>query len=274
MSEFSGLGFGVGVVRGARSFNVTPDGRLTGVFHQREWVAGENVASCMSLSSSTDALIAAIRGLTRSSYGLPAIPFSGEVGPTPKSHDMSKCTCGFYAYYDGSNDYATDARVSAVVEGYGQTVIGTRGFRAGKARIVALHLEASEPPKPWKWWLHPHRWAVEKLVDRSLRTNSFSNSWIVSIGMITAFIGIGIWLLVIDWKAFEIYLFERYRSVSKNPSKWYRPRDNGRGLTPEQVDGIRRGFPDVPLFSSFEEMVRAFPPDESLGALPDRWARS
>ena len=57
-------------------------------------------------------------------------------------HSFSDCTCGFYGYFDGSDDYHGDAKVTAVVEAYGEVVIGTRGFRAMKARIVALRIQA------------------------------------------------------------------------------------------------------------------------------------
>lgn len=49
-----------------------------------------------------------------------------------------KCTCGFYAYFDGLNDYKDPSRVAAIIEGYGVCTVGDRGFRASKARLVAL----------------------------------------------------------------------------------------------------------------------------------------
>jgi hypothetical protein len=50
--------------------------------------------------------------------------------------------CGFYAFYDGSQDYygigVGKGTVMGVVEGFGETLIGSRGFRVSKARVVAL----------------------------------------------------------------------------------------------------------------------------------------
>lgn len=78
-----------------------------------------------------------------------------EPEPTPEPpHNMGDCGCGFYGYYDGSNDYKSGARVSAVIEGYGETVIGTRGFRAQKARILALCIREPKPGKPYKAGKH------------------------------------------------------------------------------------------------------------------------
>lgn len=53
-------------------------------------------------------------------------------------HDHANCTCGFYAYLNGINGYQSNCHVIGVIEGYGETTIGTRGFRAQKAKILAL----------------------------------------------------------------------------------------------------------------------------------------
>lgn len=54
----------------------------------------------------------------------------------PESVPRRPCGCGFWAYWQPE---AVDrSGVSGVVEGFGRTLIGTRGFRAEKARIVAL----------------------------------------------------------------------------------------------------------------------------------------
>jgi hypothetical protein len=109
--EFASLGFAAGVVRGVRSFLVDDLGRLTGVAYKKVWLPGENQAECLAE--------------TRKDFG---------------AH-LPDCACGFYAYYDGSNDYLDSGKtITAVVEGYGSTVIGSRGFRCAKARIVALHI--------------------------------------------------------------------------------------------------------------------------------------
>jgi hypothetical protein len=67
----------------------------------------------------------------------------------PLGH-LPECRCGFYGFYDGSNDYYVgDDRhtnlVTGVVEGYGEVLIGTRGFRAAKAKIVALMMAPTLP---------------------------------------------------------------------------------------------------------------------------------
>lgn len=51
------------------------------------------------------------------------------------------CTCGFYAFWAAEPaPVSAQFPVAGVVEGSGRTLIGSRGFRCAKARIVALHI--------------------------------------------------------------------------------------------------------------------------------------
>lgn len=62
-----------------------------------------------------------------------------EPKPLPK-HNLAGlgCTCGYYAYFNGRNDYKDSERVTAIIEGFGVCTVGTDGFRASKARLVAM----------------------------------------------------------------------------------------------------------------------------------------
>jgi hypothetical protein len=68
-----------------------------------------------------------------------------EHGESPARH----CTCGFYAHYEPTTDFYPDHDwnlqgentrlvVKGVVEGIGRVVMGTKGVRAQKLKIVAL----------------------------------------------------------------------------------------------------------------------------------------
>lgn len=117
--EFAGMAFAEGVVVGARSFEVTDGGLLTGCTYRQPWTVGENLAVCFAQTGwSTHDQIQ-------------------EAKPS-EPHPITSCKHGFYAYYDGSNDFRQDRRVSGVIQGYGETLIGSRGFRCMKARILAL----------------------------------------------------------------------------------------------------------------------------------------
>lgn len=59
------------------------------------------------------------------------------------------CGCGFYGYQEGSNDYyspgmgsTSKGAIGGVFRGYGKVVLGTRGFRAEKAEILALYVDS------------------------------------------------------------------------------------------------------------------------------------
>jgi hypothetical protein len=181
MSEFSDRPFVAGSVVGLRAFRIDTLGRLTGVTHKDVWVPGENVAQChatdlgevvrqmnVQIQHMTAVLSAANsdpRGFGRRGRKNNPIPKT----PTPAekakavTHALAgvSCQCGFYAYFDGGNDYLTDnfaasgmivnggftyttgspdtaARVGAVIEGWGTCTVGTRGFRAEKAKVLAL----------------------------------------------------------------------------------------------------------------------------------------
>lgn len=155
--EFSGLAFALGSVRGTRSFEVDKLGRLQGIYYRQTWTPGENLAQCRSgdtafagqLAAVTAALGASIQKITASDkstytggYTVPQITppvvHDNRAAESKKPHALDTCKHGFYAYYDGSDDYHSGVRVTGVIEGYGETLIGTRGFRCMKARIVAL----------------------------------------------------------------------------------------------------------------------------------------
>lgn len=152
ITEFSGIdqiiepaleeaGFAVGVVRGVRSFNVDTLGRLTGVTYKQVWRPGENVAECKVSDYPWPVL-----HMTLSYTVTGAKVSTSPPADRAKPHALRDCKHGFYGYYDGSNDYYDKGRVSAVIEGYGETVIGSRGFRCMKARIVALHIPEDVKP--------------------------------------------------------------------------------------------------------------------------------
>ena len=106
-------------------------GRLTGVGDKQVGAPGENKAEGRANAN--------IYGMT---WRMLTGKGMGAVEP-PAPHSREGCKHGFYAYCEGSDDYRQGDRVSAVIEGYGEAIVGTRGFRAMKARIVALHFRES-----------------------------------------------------------------------------------------------------------------------------------
>lgn len=159
MSDFSDRQFHVGSLVGLRAFSVDALGRLSGPAQGGIFTPEVNEAAC-----NTDPYLAAMQAqlnlIESRMYGLAEVERKGRnkkrkggdlntaaVQPreaTRPQHTLGGlgCKCGFYAYFDGMNDYMRTGRIAAVVEGFGTYTLGTRGFRTSKARLLAL----IEPP--------------------------------------------------------------------------------------------------------------------------------
>lgn len=160
MSEFSDRPFVAGSVFGVRSFRIDK-GALTGVVHRVPWTAQMNEARCIDVLASFAAMgmsfETAMHSLVVSMHNLaltlarhngkvylrkaPKPPAHRAIKERPASHRSGsvECRCGFYAYFDGGfNPHHAEGQVLGIIEGFGLVSVGSRGFRAEKARIVAL----------------------------------------------------------------------------------------------------------------------------------------
>lgn len=129
--DFNGRPFVAGSLIGVRAFKVDTDATLTGVVHETRFLDGENLGECLQtpwmrvMGGMASTLF--IHHLT----GMPLQPSEHRVG-------TQGCTCGYYAYFRGRNNWAQDGTIVGLIEGYGVCTVGDRGFRAEKARLVAL----------------------------------------------------------------------------------------------------------------------------------------
>lgn len=157
MSDFKGddYEFAAGSIYGMRSWGMDDQGRLHGVTHREAWRPGENVSVCKAVkrvpcpdaarAKATE--IVQYRSTFRDEMSFrvwdPPEPcgkhpdcFDG-THPAPSGHSFDPdCQCGFWAYDE--HTFTSHGDVTGIIEGYGKTTIGTRGFRCEKARIVAL----------------------------------------------------------------------------------------------------------------------------------------
>lgn len=166
MSDFSDKPLVAGSLTGLRAFNVDRLGRLTSPQRFTIYTPGENIAECKKSMDYMWALaLSTVRWMPSSFptsyYTLPGNTFSFGYYPappaapkvlTPAAMEASgvetekpkhtagniECACGWYAYFDGSNEYSEPTRLSALIEGYGTATLGTRGFRAEKSRLLAI----------------------------------------------------------------------------------------------------------------------------------------
>lgn len=135
-ADFSGFGFAVGSVFGHRTWLVDAGGNLRGVtFKKPPWTPGVNEAVCQQYSCTCPAclMFGLAVGVERKPDGAPG---DGE--------HLALHRCGFYAYFKYERNEYTPWRympvAHGIIEGFGETVLGPRGFRAQRARIRALHL--------------------------------------------------------------------------------------------------------------------------------------
>lgn len=123
--DFTGPALAAGTVLGVRAFDIDNLGRLRGVTHADVFRPGENIARCRATPQGR---------WTHVPGGMTWPP------DEPREHHpgSADCECGYWAHYDGTHSYESAPRASAIIEGYGLVTLGTSGFRAGKARLVAL----------------------------------------------------------------------------------------------------------------------------------------
>lgn len=294
MSDFDGREYGVGTVRGVRAFSVDDFGRLKGVQFPSIWTPGENVAKCSAKKIAAGWTM----DLVRSPHGGPPVFKNDKTGELttaplmepahPEGHSLKNCSHGFYAFYDGSNDYKSDARISAVVEGYGETLVGSRGFRAEKARIVALCFPGAKLNEPT---LEPTAtatrsrfllgWPLTARILYCIAAGTAGGAAVTEFaagapthGAILAVAAAAQWAIAF---LMPFYPSTRKRRVSKKQRELdalaaIRSAQFGLSatrITETLIAKIRRNYPDVKVFNSFDAMVRAFPPDKGLEPSPE-----
>lgn len=153
----------LGSVYGVRQWGRTDDGRLTGA-HSLTWADGENIAECghphevpwsartddvRKLEAQRDLLLAEMNALQDEArdkaYEMDRFRVLAEkhrqLSDELSAGALADCACGFWAYwrFDPHEFHLGEKPVVGIIEGYGKMITGTRGFRCGKARIVALH---------------------------------------------------------------------------------------------------------------------------------------
>ena len=255
MSDFNDRPFVAGSLVGHRAFAVDSLGRLVGPSHGGVFKPGENVGACIKYESAfTPTQLYLDVALSRLSVR--ATP-----PPQPKvaaDHRIGSgdCTCGYYAYFDGGpNPYAGGpGRVDALIEGYGTCTVGQRGFRAEKARLVAL--VDSRPRLTW-WDRHGGvLLAVLLLLNvASLVRHLVDPDWWA--------IGAGVGVLSCCYLAWS-----RGQSLSKKRAS--------RAASP--MAAVLRNYPDVPVYPSIKAATAAHPLTPPPAPTPetddDFWERS
>lgn len=239
MSGFHGdaYEFAVGSARGLRTFKFRSGTKtgLRGPVVPKTWTDGENVSVCRY---------------------------------NPSHRFNENCTCGFYSYHDGSNEYHNFFNsIPAVVENYGKVVIGDRGFRAEKSRLVAVVM-----PRDPKSEVAPWHIRYGQSFGRDFAGKGSMGDFLmiliaifgISFGLVLSIFLVGIPILFIGiWAAFTLHCFSEanwnkdfgweYENIRKMDARY-----NGY-YTDDDVNHILTMYPSVHVFSNEAAMLNAFP---------------
>lgn len=306
MSDFSDRPLVAGSLTGLRAFKADRLGRLTGVTHAEVFRPDENNAVCRKASARLTGIPEGARAemtytstLTWQPMETAAITVTLDDGSqevfrsveelerryppkTDSEHQVAErdCACGFYAYFDGKNDYngSTDAAVQALIEGYGVCTVGSRGFRASKARLVAfVDPHGSEPEEapddePRRHWWTPFGrvwnafWLTVSIIGLALGIVADN---LVTIGLNAA--SIGMWSAII-WGPKARKAWKEWRSGGHNYSTHvtfsYAGARSPQPISEVRWARVRANYPDVPVYPSLKaalaEHPLTVPPKEPL----------
>lgn len=294
--ECTGTQFIAGTARGRRSWYVDHGGWLRGITYRQVWTPGENVAKCFVVKqkqpgTGLPALIPKRTGKypwETGGFGFPEDPTQpAELLPWYESDGCDgldpKCACGFYAYHSGRNSYGVSGpglRVDGVIEGYGKVILGPAGYRAQKARVVALMLPS--PSDAVK-----HRMALERSIQ-DLHQELEVPQPLVSNGTKTAaLLALGAWAFVAHSPFFAVlasgalamlavahegYARDAFRESRKALADALVALDAELKKMPEDygplIEKVKANYPDVAFFENAEDLAEAFPV-ESLAYLSD-----
>ncbi len=281
-----------GAARGERVWFLDRDGWLRGVTYRQPWLPGENVAACWVTRGGGTAIRAAVDHYVGISGGV-GFPFDANQAPTvidgyertPCEGLEYKCSCGFYAYHQGVSNYGFTGgpKVHGIIEGYGRVILGSKGFRAEKARIIALCLphaykQAQETCEVLRGAIaevddrieelrrerrKPHPGATLLLVGAAAAATMAITSggpvWWGTLGatlmaaaVTQQFARLGYRAIIAGLEAERLKLAE---ALVKTPPDYV-----------EYVDRMVRRYPDVPVYETIPEMFAAHPV-ENLGYL-------
>lgn len=198
-------------------------GALRSIYKREyRWDSGTNTAVCLAPKG----------WFAPSPSGRPAMP--------PHTRIIPECDCGFWAYTNGDHFLSVPGpAVLGIIEGWGRMVVGPYGFRAEKARIVALcfpetvmQQQQSDPPPP------PRRslWAAFNAVLDAIGSR---------LGALAA--------------GSPPPSTARLRALNQ---PW-------QTVTPDLRAAVAVLYPRVPIFDSVAEMQRAYPLSDIRALLDD-----
>lgn len=272
-------------ITGVRSFAVDKLGRLTGVTHTSVWRPGVNTATCPTAAvkvkaskaepvpgttgtgmndASIEAIMAAVRRASlRSNWAMYSggwtLPYENRTRTDEHRPGAAGCQCGFWAYFDGSDDFGGEGRITGVVRGQGVVTVGSKGFRAEQAEIVALVDPTSPRPgvPAWHRWMH---WLGERdvVASTSAVLGGLVGLAALAFGTAAAVMGDPAWLVVLLAVAGLVASFLSFSGWRVLDFDCYSDHDD-EPASAVQWEAVRRNYADVPVYGSLKAALRDFP---------------
>lgn len=304
MSDFSDRPLVAGSVTGLRSFRVDSLGRLAGVHYQDVFKPGVNRARCgkgidvsptaigigtSAISTRTSQEIARVLAAASAATYSTTMETRATRKPPPPKVSLTKkpkhrvgnvgCACGFYAYFDtDGNPHHSSDQALALVEGTGTVTVGTRGFRAEKAKLVAL----VKPTEDDVVYQRPGDKLAERFYNKDFAV-FVSTLATISSGTLIALAWSGaasLWQIPIAsvvLVASLVTLYLTFRAITVHHDH---RRIKSDGVSEERWALIRRNYPDVPVYPSLAAALKEHPltppppPPVPSPADDDFWTRA
>lgn len=299
----------LGTARGVRSFEIDHDGILRGVTYPQPWLEGENIAQCYVTKRREPLDLPSAYSFIASAMMPHSGQYLGNVGGVlfppgldePVLNDnyeyddcggVSKtCACGFYAYHKDLESYYSPRRAVGVIEAYGRVILGGKGFRAQKARIVGLVLPTTESDieeqlETWQNRIDQVNQVLDRIPEATFRfgrtTKGIAGLAVASLvaGILSpapTFLSGAITGSLIGLTFFaESHIRTAQRRLSNAlvaartvflaQMKELASRRNFEEQ--RKVDLVRKNYPSIPVFDSLKELLEAYPTTD-LGYLAD-----
>jgi hypothetical protein len=286
---FDGFPLTLGSIISLRSFRLTPSGQLTGVVKRRNWHEHENTATCEYRVHRGDKYQESCYTHYATKDSCPDDHFYHADKDSHGDVPEPNCHCGFWSY---NGDYPENRfsvpleTVSGVVEAYGRTVVGMKGYRSEKARILALCLDTPlyrpdvvDPVVEMK---------LDSLTDYSGNNFSALSKWMYQFGLgrvrnlmiavqvlagvlMVATVLTGLWpllFLYIGWLGLTMYTMHSRDRAEQIPLSVAIPKPeiyithkhiSKATAYVSMVEAMREKYPNIPLYDSIEEMLKDFP---------------
>lgn len=157
MGEYQGEGVTFKTILGRRLWEIDRDGALASPSQHFVWTPGINRFECNASYMAEEERPADWANLdwtTRRELT--------EAWKASDRHQIDTCQHGFYGMMDKNAPpgYLTKVPVHGIIEASGEVALGTKGFRASEARIVAILIDTVDDV-----------WQMTEMVERRLRDN-------------------------------------------------------------------------------------------------------